>query len=242
MSALQTERTALSLVLVEDIRVLRDGLADMLSHCGIRVAAAVRPTDDAPRTVARHRPDAVLVDAASTGSWGPTLVRRILAPADGTPVVVMDVLPRQSDLIAYIRAGASGFVLRDEGVEQLAASIRAAARGERVLPAELAGIVFDWIAGVDRRRGRRGPPPERLTQRERQVCGLVAEGLSNKEIASRLHIATHTVKSHVHSVLGKLSFQNRVEIVAKGLAFAGTPRDRAHGPSDDLDPRDASAD
>ncbi|MEO7964765.1 MAG: response regulator transcription factor, partial [Gemmatimonadaceae bacterium] len=116
----------------------------------------------------------------------------------------------------YVRAGASGFIMKDTSFEDFFTTIRTVAGGEQVLPPALTNSLFLQIA----RRATTGASKARaldsvrLTNRERQVIDLLGEGLSNKEIAQRLHIAVHTVKSHVHNVLEKLALHSRLEVAA----------------------------
>jgi DNA-binding NarL/FixJ family response regulator len=127
----------------------------------------------------------------------------------------MGLLPIHEDVADYVRAGASGFVMKDATFEEFFSTIRTVACGVQVLPQELTNSLFGQIVrnakGGDRKRLIEAV---RLTARERQVVDLLGDGLSNKEIASRLHIAVHTVKSHVHNVLEKLSLRSRLEVAA----------------------------
>jgi two-component system NarL family response regulator len=130
-------------------------------------------------------------------------------------VIVMGLLPIQEDVAAFVRAGASGFVMKDASFDDFVRTIRAVADGADVLPPELTGSLFSQITRQAVSRGR-APVLEgvRLTERERQVVELLGEGLSNKEMAARLHVAVHTVKSHVHNVLEKLALHTRLEVAA----------------------------
>jgi len=229
----------LTLVLVEDIRVLCDSMTDLLRRAGVRVLASVRSGEEALRTISRLRPSAVLLDSACDGRDGPALAQAILALAIGTQVVVMDLLPRQAEVIDYIRAGVAGFVLRDAGIDQIVLALRSVVEGERILPSALVAVLFAYVAAMGRARGSGAASVDRLTTRERQVCDLIAEGLSNKEIGSRLHIATHTVKSHVHGALEKLGLQRRVQIAAAVRTAGGFSRQWAVSPALGLDPRGA---
>ena len=127
----------------------------------------------------------------------------------------MGLFPLQEDVAAFVRAGAAGFIMKDASFDDFLQTIRAVAAGTDVLPPQLTGSLFGQIA---RHVVRRGTAPVlegvRLTERERQVIDLLGEGLSNKEIAARLHIAIHTVKSHVHNVLEKLALHTRLEVAA----------------------------
>jgi DNA-binding NarL/FixJ family response regulator len=130
-------------------------------------------------------------------------------------VIVMGLLPIQEDVANYVRAGASGFVMKDASFEDFFATIRAVAAGAEILPQALTNSLFTQIARnaavVDQAKVLETVS---LTNREREVIALLGEGLSNKEIAARMNIAIHTVKSHVHNVLEKLALRSRLEVAA----------------------------
>lgn len=127
----------------------------------------------------------------------------------------MGLLPLQEDVADYVRAGASGFIMKDASFEDFFSTIRAVAAGAEVLPQALTNSLFTQIVQNVVGSGKaRVLDAVSLTNRERQVIDLLGEGLSNKEIATRLHIAVHTVKSHVHNVLEKLALRSRLEVAA----------------------------
>jgi two-component system NarL family response regulator len=119
------------------------------------------------------------------------------------------------EIIEFVNAGVCGFVLKDATFDEFVATIRAVAAGEKVLPARLTESLFSQIAQEVDNRGRAHVLEDvRMTRREREVIELIGEGLSNKEIAQRLNIATHTVKSHVRNVMEKLALHTRLQIAA----------------------------
>ena len=127
----------------------------------------------------------------------------------------MDLLPLQEDFGAFIKAGASGFVVKDATVDDLVATVRSVADGVDVVPRALTGTLLSLVA--EHAVVRRTPAllgAMRMTKREQEITALIADGLSNKEIALRLAIATYTVKSHVHNILEKLALHTRLEIAA----------------------------
>lgn len=202
-------------LLVEDNRLMRDELAALLDgQPGVRVVA----TADGARSItqaAQSKPQVVLVDAG----LGPKGLHACLESArDAAPsarVIVMDLLPMQGDIIGYIRAGANGFIVKDATIEDVVETILAVANGVNVVPPALAGTLFSHIADqpiVPQVPGMTGVAL--MTRREREVTALVAEGLSNKEIATRLNLATHTIKTHMHSVLTKLALRSRLQLAA----------------------------
>jgi DNA-binding NarL/FixJ family response regulator len=127
----------------------------------------------------------------------------------------MDLLPADEDIAEFVNAGVSGFIMKDATLEDLVKTIRAVAEGAHVLPPQMTGSLFSQIAREVVAKGRpKALESVRMTPREREVINLIAEGLGNKEIAGRLHIATHTVKSHVRNVMEKLMLHTRLQIAA----------------------------
>jgi two-component system NarL family response regulator len=135
--------------------------------------------------------------------------------APETKVVMMDLIPVSAEIVEFVNAGVCGFVLKDATFDECVATIRAVAAGEKVLPPRLTESLFSQIAQEVDSRGRTQVMEDvRMTRREREVIELIGEGLSNKEIAQRLNIATHTVKSHVRNVMEKLALHTRLQIAA----------------------------
>lgn len=126
----------------------------------------------------------------------------------------MDLLPSHEDIRNFVEAGVAGFILKDASVEELKETIRAVAGGAEILPTSVTHALFSQIANHAIKRGPQADDGIRLTSREREVLDLIAEGLSNKAIASRLHISTHTVKSHVRNIMEKLTLHTRLQLAA----------------------------
>jgi DNA-binding NarL/FixJ family response regulator len=214
----------ISLVLIDDNRLLREGLAAMIhTQPGFRVLAASADVDEALQKVRDAKPDVVLLDFGLEDHDSLSLTATVHAEVPEARVIVMGLLALQDDVADYVKAGASGFVMKDASFEDFFATIRAVAAGAEVLPQALTNSLFAQIArNADRVPAAQVLETVRLTAREREVVGLLAEGLSNKEIAKRLGIAIHTVKSHVHNVLEKLALRSRLEVVAFTHSLGGT--------------------
>ena len=130
-------------------------------------------------------------------------------------VIGMGLIPTQADIMEFVEAGASGFILKDATVEDFLGTIRSVAHGGKVLPPLLTGSLFSHVVDYALNQGKvRLNRTVRMTSREREIIALIAEGLSNKEIASRLNIATYTVKSHVHNIMEKLALHTRLQIAS----------------------------
>lgn len=206
----------ISLVLVDDNRLLREGITSLIGRQpGFTVLAASADVEEALRKAREAKPDVLLLDFGLKDHDSLSLTATVHAEVPGARVIVMGLLPAQEDVADYVRAGASGFLMKDASFEDFVETIRAVASGAEVLPQALTNTLFSQIArnAVSGNRAR-VLESVRLTNRERQVIDLLGEGLSNKEIATRLHIAVHTVKSHVHNVLEKLALRSRLEVAA----------------------------
>ena len=161
------------------------------------------------------RPDVVLLDLGLRNGDSLRVVHRVRKEFPESKVVVMDLVPVQEEIVEFVHAGVAGFIMKDATLDDLVNTIRSVASGAHVLPPQMTGSLFSEIA---REAVARGEPQAlegvRMTAREREVIGLISEGLSNKEIAGRLHIATHTVKSHVRNIMEKLTLHTRLQIAA----------------------------
>ena len=222
----------IALVLIEDNRLLREGIAALIrNEPGFEILASSADAEEALRTVRAAKPNVVLVDFGLADHDSLSLTATVRTEVPEARVIVMGLLPAQEDVADYVRAGASGFIMKDATFDQFFATIRAVASGGQVLPRELTKAVFAQIVEASVRDVPLRMEGILLTDRERQVVGLLGEGLSNKEIATRLTIAVHTVKSHVHNVLEKLSLRSRLEIAAFSHSQGPSPQEPTAGTS-----------
>ena len=206
--------SSISLVLIDDHRLLREGLTALIqTQPGFRVLASSAAVEEALDRAREAKPDVVLLDFDLTDHSSLALTESVRFDRPDAKVIVMGLPPTQEDVADYIRVGASGFILRDASSEEFFDTIRQVAAGIPVLPQALTASLFGQITrNAD--TATRDRTAARVTAREREVIDALAEGLSNKEIAERLSIAVHTVKSHVHNVLEKLALHSRLEVVA----------------------------
>jgi DNA-binding NarL/FixJ family response regulator len=206
----------ISILLIEDNRLLREGIEAMLNEQPDLTVVGTVPGGETVLDLLRDtRPQLILLDAALGEQDSFRLLATIRVAAPDVRVIVMDLIPEPQDIVEFVEAGCAGFLLKDATVEDFVATIRSVARGVRVLPPALAGTIFTHVA---RNAARRDPAAVRdavtMTPREKEVVALIGEGLSNKEIAERMQIALHTVKSHVHNVLEKLALRTRLQVAA----------------------------
>ncbi|MGQ4491054.1 response regulator transcription factor [Streptomyces sp. 372A] len=201
-------------LIADDQTLVRTGFRLILGADGIDVVAEAVNGAEAVDAVRRTRPDVVLMDVRMPVMDGLEATRRILAGATEQPrVIILTTFDLDRYVYAALSAGASGFLLKDVTPEQLTAAVRTVRTGDALLaPAITRRLVQRFT-----RRGGDTAAPHRdlaaLTPRELEVLGLLARGLSNAELAARLHLAETTVKTHVARVLAKLGLRDRVQAV-----------------------------
>lgn len=203
-------------LVIEDNRLVRDGLAALLdAQPDFKVVAAAEGANAGLLQIKETKPHVVLVDATLGNNDSHRLVETVKKEAPDSKVIVMDLLPAQEDVIAFIKAGANGFIVKDATIEDFVRTIRSVAEGADVVPPALTGTLLSHIVDQAVQRSTAAVlEAVQMTKREQEITGLIAEGLSNKEIAQRLNIATYTVKSHVHNILEKLALHSRLQIAA----------------------------
>ena len=202
-----------SLLVVDDHPVVRDGLRGMFAATtGFAVVGEAADGREAVTLAADLRPDVVLMDLRMPGGGGLPATASIAASHPGTAVVVLTMSDDDDSVFAALRAGARGYLLKESEGADIARAVRAAARSEAVFGPRIADRVLAFFAS-SRGRSTAVPFPE-LTDREREVLDLVAHGLPNAAIATRLFLSEKTVRNRVSDVLTKLHAASRAEAVA----------------------------
>lgn len=204
----------ISVAVIEDNRLVREGIASLLNHTkDFKVVAAASNGD--PALLRTANPDVVLLDVGLRDNDSLIFAGTMKTEFPNAKVIMMDLLPMHEDIVDFVNAGVSGFILKDATFEDLVHTIHAVLQGEYVLPPAMTSSLFSQIAKDAVMRGREGAlDAVRMTPREREVIRLIGDGMSNKEIAADLNIATHTVKSHVRNVMEKLALHTRLQIAA----------------------------
>jgi DNA-binding NarL/FixJ family response regulator len=212
MKALKSGK--IKLLLIEDNRILREGIAAMLKHRGeIKLLGAPGSGESAILRIHQAKPDVILLDLGLRSQNSLHVVEMVKKEFSKAKVIVMDLAPAQGDILRFVKAGASGFILKDATMHEFLATIRSVAQGEKVLPPILSGSLFSEIIAGALERGKTDINKAiRMTKREQEIIRLIGDGLSNKEIAHRLHVATYTVKSHIHNIMEKLALHTRLEV------------------------------
>ena len=202
------------LVIADDQGMVRAGFRSLLeSEPDLRVIGEAVDGEDAIEQVTKLRPDVTLMDIRMPHLDGLAATRQLVAAGVPTRVLVLTTFDLDEYVFEALRAGASGFLLKDAPAEELAAGIRTVAAGDSLLAPSVTRRVVDAFVG---RSGPSRAPDRRLgtlTPRELEVLGLLARGLSNLDIAEQLFVSEGTTKTHVSNVLAKLGLRDRVQAV-----------------------------
>ncbi|MFE4019632.1 response regulator [Streptomyces sp. NPDC059101] len=203
-------------LLADDETMIRHGVRLILWHAdGIDVVAEAPDGRQAVDMAAAHHPDVALVDIRMPVCDGLAAIAPLLALDPAPRVVMLTTFGDEANVIRALREGASGFLLKDEGPQELISAVRAAAAGDAVLsPGVTGAVIARMLRGGDPEAADRALADERtarLTAREREVLAMLGEGLSNQDIAGRLGIGIGTVKTHVGAILDKTGSTSRVQ-------------------------------
>jgi DNA-binding NarL/FixJ family response regulator len=199
--------------ILSDVRLFREGLTWSLSHQpDIEIIEALAPSPAVIAQITGSDAVALLLDISMPGALD--ICRELNRRAPGIKVIAFAVNEVDSELVMCAEAGIHGYVTRDGSVNDVVVAIQCAVRGEVACSPRVAALLFQRVATLSEvTRGVQARPM--LTRREREIAGLITEGLSNKEIARSLRISSATVKNHVHNVLEKLQIHHRGEAAAR---------------------------
>lgn len=200
-----------SVVLCDDEELVRAGLRLILTLAGIEVCAEASDGREAVAAVRRSNADVVLMDLRMPVMDGIDATRQIVESGSITRVLVLTTFDLDEQVYSAMRAGASGFLLKDVPREQLVAGVHQVARGDALLAPSVTRRLIERFVGVPGQQGR--GPFDRLSDRESQVLALLAKGLTNTEIGNRLFVTEATVKTHVARLLAKLQARDRLQAV-----------------------------
>jgi len=202
------------LLLIEDNRLLRDGIFSILKpHKDLIIIAASGDGKHTLVKIKQLKPNVVLLDLGLRSQNSLHVVEMVKKDFPQAKIIVMDLAPVQADILQYVKAGANGFILKDASLNDFLITIRTVYEGATVLPPLLIDSLFSQIVDHAVREGKsKLKEAVRMTKREREVIGLLGDGLSNKEIGHRVHLSTYTIKSHIHNIMEKLALHTRLEI------------------------------
>lgn len=203
-------------LLVDDHTLVRDGLRRGLSgEDDLEVIGEASNGEEAVSAVARVAPDVVLMDVSMPVCDGVEATKRLRRTNPELPVVMLTMHGDSPTLTSAIRAGASGYLLKDARIEEVAEAIRTAARGDTALTPELATSMLEEFRRLA--RGDQRPAGPILTKREEEVLQHIADGLSTQEVAERCYISIKTVKNHLASIYAKLDANDRTQAVVQAV-------------------------
>jgi DNA-binding NarL/FixJ family response regulator len=202
------------LVVIADLRLYREGLGDLLDRVeGMAVVGTAEVAPAEMRALLRLRPDVALIDMAMLDNV--SAIRFVARQTPGVRIVALGVPETEQAVLSCVEAGIAAYVGRDRSLDDVIHAVRQVMRGETDCAPEIVASLFRRVATLARNRREQAPAPSpKLTRRELQIASLIANGLSNKEIAAHLQIELSTVKNHVHNVFEKLRISRRTQIAA----------------------------
>ena len=201
-------------LIADDHELVRLGLRAVLEEAGIDVVGEACDGRSAVEGALGLLPDILLLDLRMPVMDGREVCRRVVAAAPSVRVVVLTSFAEDDDVFGALSAGAASYVMKDIAPDALIEVIRGVAAGRTILDAGIAKRVLDHPKGAG---------PEVLSPREREVLGLMAQGLANRQIAARLWISEATVKSHVSHILAKLGQQDRTQAIVRAMRLGLVP-------------------
>ncbi|HVM28922.1 MAG TPA: response regulator transcription factor [Mycobacteriales bacterium] len=199
-------------VVADDHPAFRAGLRMLLDGAGVDVVAEAADGEEAVAAVLEHRPNVVLMDLQMPRLNGVEATRRLLQAWPDAAVLVLTMVEDDDTVFAALRAGALGYLLKGAGQEEIVRAVSGVAAGDAVYGSTVARRVRAFFSGAGAAAARPFPA---LSDREREVLGLVAAGASNGEIARRLFLSDKTVRNHVSSIFAKLQVEDRAQAIVK---------------------------
>jgi len=200
--------------LIEDNRLLREGiLAILKNQADIKIVSTSGNNENTVLKIHKLKPNVILLDLGLRNQNSLHVIEMVKKEFPKTNVIIMDLAPVQADILQYVKAGASGFILKDATLDDFLVTIKSVAEGFKVLPPILTDSLFSQIVEHAVKGGKvKLKDAIRMTRREREVIEHIADGLSNKEIGQKLHVSTYTIRSHIHNIMEKLTLHTRLEI------------------------------
>ncbi len=216
------------IIIIEDNKLLREGINAMVKkQKDIHVVAALGDKIKVHDKIRDSKPDVLLLDLGLVNQNSLELVKSLKKKFPKLKMIVMDLLPIQSDMIQFIEEGVSGFILKDATTEDFMNTIRSVAKGDKVFPSQLHGSLFSEIVddAVNELMDSKLIESIRMTENEKKIVGLISAGLTDKEIAKKLQLSVSIVRGHIDNILEKLSLSTRVQIAvyrnSGGDSFGG---------------------
>ncbi len=206
-----------SVLVVDDAVLFQAGLSAALKGAGFEVVGEAQDAMSAVAKAGETQPDVVVLDVLMPGMSGLEVVDKIQTAAPNTRIVLLTSSESVEDMLAAIKAGARGFIVKTTALDDLVAGIEAVVDGGAVVSPPMLGKLFDNVAQLLRHREIIGARKPSLTGREVEILGHVARGLTSREIGDSLFISENTVKNHIRNILDKLGLHSRGEAVMYAL-------------------------
>ena len=205
---------SISIAIVEDLDVVRNGLKDFISlSTDFLVVGSYKSGEEALQKLPETKPDIVIMDINLPGMNGIECIRQVKDKSPGTQFMMFTVYENDDKVFEALKAGASGYLLKNTGLLQIAESVKELHEGGSPMSANIARKMVNLFRDND----KKNPFLELLSNREKEILQLLAKGLLYKEIAEQLGIATGTVRIHIHKIYEKLHVQNRTEAINKAF-------------------------
>lgn len=206
---------SISLAIVEDLDVVRNGLKDFISlSTDFLVLGSFKTGEEALQKLPEIKPDIVIMDINLPGMNGIECIRQVKGKSPGTQFMMFTVYENDDKVFEALKAGASGYLLKNTGLLQIAESVKELHEGGSPMSANIARKMVNLVRGDS---DKKTPFLDILSPREKEILQLLAKGLLYKEIAEQLNITTGTVRIHIHKIYEKLHVQNRTEAINKAF-------------------------
>ncbi len=204
----------IKVVFIDDNPLLCEGvISSMNNYPDIEIHSICKDMEIV-QEIKKVNPHVLLLDESFVNINSMKLISYIRSKvSSGIKIIIMDLFPTQSNIVNYVKTGVSAFIMKNASIDDFYKTIRKVHQGGKVLPHSMTKSLFAEIVGYAIKNGKTSIDKSvRITSREQEIIGLIKKGMTNKEIAEKLHIAAYTVKSHVHNILEKLALRSRLEI------------------------------
>ena len=204
----------ISVILIDDNELLREGVKEIIDQQpDIKMIATFVNAKKSLAKICELKPDVMLLDLSLTHKNNIKFLQSVMKKCPKTKVIVMDVVPIQKDILQYVESGVSGFILKDTTKDYLIKTIRSVADEDKILPSNLTRSLFSQIVDNDANQvaTSRMIQTVSMTKLEREIVLLIADGLTNKEIAQKLNLSAYIVKSHVHNIFEKMILNTQIQ-------------------------------
>jgi DNA-binding NarL/FixJ family response regulator len=209
----KSSKNKIRLLVIEDNRILREGIIAILrQHRDIKIIAGSEKNENTILNIHKLKPNIILLDLGLRSQSSLALVQKVKNEFSESKVIVMDLVPVQADVMQFVQAGASGFILKNATLDEFLMTIRAVAEGVKILPPQLKDSLFMRIVEYAIKSGKtKLIDAVKMTKQEKEILSLISDGNTNKIISRKMKVTEYNVKSHIHNILEKLALRTRIE-------------------------------